>query len=306
VPADVDDIVVLNTTTDFPEMTNVNSAGDPIDTPYPGLDRTKYRDADQWNELVAHVKTLQEAVQGIKTWLVGEGTTGPFPFGFPSHGTLQRYCWDFWAATGASNTHLFASNTSGAGASVATTYAALSTSELGGTQLDTGTDTTGFARSRMGGNIPLGALRIRTRHEVYIPTLSDGTNTFGAVVGLGDADTLLQTDGAYFLHDRSISTTNWICRTVSNSVSTGTQTDTGVAINTAAHQTLEVEVNAAGTQVRYWINGVLVATHSANIPTSTSRTTGVVAGLIVKSAGTTSRSLRVRRCAGEILLPAAA
>jgi hypothetical protein len=75
VPADVDDIVVLNTTTDFPEMTNVNSAGDPIDTPYPGLDRTKYRDAAAWNALIAAFVVVQEALAGIKAWLFGAGTS---------------------------------------------------------------------------------------------------------------------------------------------------------------------------------------------------------------------------------------
>lgn len=75
-PADVDDIVVLDTTTDFPEMVNTDSAGDPIDTPYPGLDRTKHRDADAWNVLVAAFVVVQEALQGIKTWLFGGSEGG--------------------------------------------------------------------------------------------------------------------------------------------------------------------------------------------------------------------------------------
>lgn len=55
---------------------------------------------------------------------------------------------------------------------------------------------------------------------------------------------------------------------------------------------LGIEVNAAGTSVAFYIDGTLVATHTATIPTASGRETSVMS-LLIKSVGTTSRTVDV-------------
>ena len=48
-----------------------------------------------------------------------------------------------------------------------------------------------------------------------------------------------------------------------------TSVDTGIAVGTSTYFLLELEVNAAGTSVTFFIDGVLVATITTNIPSGT-------------------------------------
>lgn len=125
-------------------------------------------------------------------------------------------------------------------------------------------------------------------------TLSDGTDSYQFVAGFLDGATVNQIDGAYFLYDSqgastgSAASANWQIVTVSNSTRTFTTTSTAYAVNT--YNKLKIEVNAAGTQVNFFIDGTLVGTHTTNIPTGTARTFGF-GSYIVKSAGTSSRTV---------------
>jgi hypothetical protein len=125
--------------------------------------------------------------------------------------------------------------------------------------------------------------------DIYITTLSDGTDTYTLRFGFGDSMVGAPTDGAYFLYTNAgggSPTPNWYRNTVSNT--TLTSTDTGVAVVAGAWIRLKAVVNAAGTSVEYFINGVSVGTNTTNIPTGTGRETGAIYS-IVKSAGTTAR-----------------
>lgn len=64
--------------------------------------------------------------------------------------------------------------------------------------------------------------------------------------------------------ERSANTTNWVCDSLNASA---TQQDSGVALSTDALN-LELHKNAAGTQVLYYANGVLVHTGTANLPSA--------------------------------------
>ena len=62
-----------------------------------------------------------------------------------------------------------------------------------------------------------------------------------------------------------------------------------MAANTTAWQKFTIEVNAASTSVQFYIDNVLVATHTTNIPTGVSQT--IIPKIqIAKSIGTTARS----------------
>jgi hypothetical protein len=52
---------------------------------------------------------------------------------------------------------------------------------------------------------------------------------------------------------------------------------------------LRIDINAAGTSVTFFINDVLVATHTTNIPSSTTAIAPI--SIIHKSAGTTARTM---------------
>lgn len=130
-----------------------------------------------------------------------------------------------------------------------------------------------------------------------IPTLSNATNRYIFWTGFGDLNTsALQGDGAYFVYDEggistgSTATGNWQCVTAAG----GSRTwhNSGVAVG-LSHQKLRVEVNAAGTQVLFYIGGSLVHTETATIPTTLfSQVFGFSNG-ILKNAGNLNRTVGV-------------
>lgn len=72
------------------------------------------------------------------------------------------------------------------------------------------------------------------------------------------------TDGAYFRFLGDGVNTNYSCVTSAGGVRTTTVTTVPVVINT--EHIFEVQINEAGTQVVFFIDGVVVATHTTNIP----------------------------------------
>ena len=159
--------------------------------------------------------------------------------------------------------------------------------------LETGTDTTG--QYYVGTNqsaVSLGFGTCRWRSDLYIHTLSDATDDFTTRIGFIDATGAECVDGCYFRQNHAVNGGRWQFVTRSNNVETGSATDTGVSPSTTTLQTFEIEVNATGTQAVARINGAVVATNTANIPTGAARATGI--GLqIKKAAGTNNRRLVV-------------
>jgi hypothetical protein len=124
---------------------------------------------------------------------------------------------------------------------------------------------------------------------VQVPTLSDGTNTFTVFAGLFDTLTGTSVDGCYFSYTNGTNSGAWSVTTVSNSTSTGTSNVTsGITLGAGTWYRLKIVVNAAGTNVDYYIDDVLKVTHTTNIPTGTTRATGFGIN-ILKSASTTAR-----------------
>lgn len=90
------------------------------------------------------------------------------------------------------------------------------------------------------------------------------TNDVNTTVRIGAAYLLntTPTDGQYF--EKLDADTNWFAVARAASVQTGTRTDTGVAVDTSLH-TFRV-IRTASAVIRYEIDGIVVATHIANIP----------------------------------------
>jgi hypothetical protein len=165
-------------------------------------------------------------------------------------------------------------------------------------ELNTGINTNGGYRyNTNGATLLFGTDAWRSQAIVRIPTNSDGTDTFQVLYGFLDTFAAVnQVDGAYFLYDSqgvstgSTASGNWQIVTTSNSVRTFTTT--AVAIDNANLQKLRIDVNSSGTEVNFYIDEILVGTHTTNIPTASGRRFGN--GLYLqKSAGITPRTVDV-------------
>jgi hypothetical protein len=92
-----------------------------------------------------------------------------------------------------------------------------------------------------------------------IPT----TSAYVARIGFGDSTSATApTDGVYF--EMTNAGNVWRCCTVNNNTRTTTVTTSPIA--TGTYYRLRIEVNAAGTQADFYVDGALVATITNNIP----------------------------------------
>ena len=104
---------------------------------------------------------------------------------------------------------------------------------------------------------------------VYAPSrVSDVTDNYELYVGLanGAATGAEPTDGVYFFYNYATSTGKWVGKTAIGSVRTSVVSTTTVAINT--WYTLKATINALGTSVEFFINGVSIGTSTTNLPTA--------------------------------------
>lgn len=177
---------------------------------------------------------------------------------------------------------IHAVSTTGSGSSV--------TRAQGTTILSTGTTTTGDATFFKDGS----AINFDTKKvvsaRVLLSTASDGTNTFTARFGLCNSGNFT-TFGAGFRYSSTENGGNWVAFCTMSSVSSVVNTIIAPSFGSYASNTgqiLSVELTAA--DCKFYINGVLVATITTNVPTLVvARAPGIQ---IVKSAGTTSRDIR--------------
>lgn len=123
---------------------------------------------------------------------------------------------------------------------------------------------------------------------IAINTLSDGTDTYTYRFGFLDSTTAADAVDGVYIEYNSASSANWIMGTSSNS--TRTKTASSTAVVAGVWTRLGVIVNATGTSVEYFVNGVSIGTVTTNIPTGTGRQTGTKLQL-VKVAGVTLRAV---------------
>ena len=180
------------------------------------------------------------------------------------------------------------------GTAAATTVSTMGTGEgVAGVQTQsTGTDTTGRSGSLLFSNqspeYGLGEGTLTFTAYIKIPTLSDGTNTFTVKVGLGTSVTAVaDTDAIRFVY-ASATSANWRYSTIASSAETVTSSSTAVGTGWTH---LKWVLNAAGTSVEFFVDGVSLGTNTTNIPLNSSGMSYI--HLIIKSAGTTSRDLSV-------------
>ena len=185
----------------------------------------------------------------------------------------------------------FASNTSGTGA------AAYQNSErLSSYRVDAGTTTTGNARLHVSASFATIASQLPTSGElvlfydnVYTNALSDGTNTYIIRVGRGATG---DDSGIFFKYTDGVNSGQWQC--ITHDGTTATTTNTSVALVANTDQDFLIVYDFDGTdEVRFYIDGTLVATHTTNLPTTFESSAYPFGIGIEKTAGTTNRMFSI-------------
>jgi hypothetical protein len=162
-----------------------------------------------------------------------------------------------------------------------------------GAQIATGTTSSGVAAintTQTFLNITSFKL-IHQYRDVAVSDLSDGTNTYTAIVGHGHPNAT--STGAYFRYTHSVNGGRWQAVTTNGGVETAT--DTGISplvVSGGVGQRMTI-VLVAGTNAKFYIDGVLVATNTTNLPNS-GYSFPIGMG-IKKTAGTTERFIYVRQ-----------
>ena len=108
----------------------------------------------------------------------------------------------------------------------------------------------------------LGASSLFFDARVYVQDLSTGAQEFTVEVGFGnEVNGTAFSDGIYFMYDRATDGAFWSCKTAYNGFTT--KTVTTVPLVASTYQTLSVAYY--NDSVKFYINNVLVATHTTLI-----------------------------------------
>lgn len=178
----------------------------------------------------------------------------------------------------------------GAAVSILTT-AGNGTEAVGIMNLNTGTDSNGRAAGRSAlGQLQPGKGKLYYAARVYIDSLSDGTNAYHLRLGFGDTDNADHNYGVYFEYDQTQST-QWRCCTSANG--TRTKVNSGVTASFNNYHVLGIEIAANRSSAKFYINDVLVATITTNIPGEWAWETHGYGAWLVKTLGTQSRFVQV-------------
>lgn len=143
----------------------------------------------------------------------------------------------------------------------------------------------GTTEARQARVIVFGAGETIFEARVRIVTLPTAGEDFVVSVGMMSNNTDQNNNyGSWFLFDRTLSTTKWYVRNTVTTSSNKTDSDTGITCTANTWYRLRAVINAGATSIGYYIDDVLVATHTTTIPTG--------------STGACYNSFCVRRVAG--------
>ena len=191
------------------------------------------------------------------------------------------------------------SNVSGTGAACITTNSILNkTNQQGVVRHTTGTTLSGFAGTGYGSqSLFIGSGKITLETYVAVETLSTATERFFTFFGYAvPSNWQSNANAIFFSYDEGgavnfasgSASPNFKCYTKLANVTT--LTTTSVPVVASQWYKLRIDINNAGNSVSFYIDGTLVATHTTNIPAST---TGMsVVNLINKTIGTTARTMQ--------------
>jgi hypothetical protein len=185
------------------------------------------------------------------------------------------------------------SKSSGVGASTSISNF-ITGNKIGYVNALTGTTITGFSGTGLANNaigIANGQIIIET--SLMIPTLSTSAERFVVFNGLMNFSNYVNPSNAiFFYYDEGgilpTSSPNWKCYTIKSLTRTATITSIPVTAN--QWYKLKIIVNADASSVGFYIDNVLVATHTTNIPLNIGYSFD---SIIQKSLGLTSRTMQM-------------
>ena len=126
---------------------------------------------------------------------------------------------------------------------------------------------------------------LRMETKIAIPTASSAAQRFSTLIGLSQGGLRASVDGIFFACVDNENSGNWVCVTDSG----GVETVTNTAVAPSATQSkFRIEINAALSNVKFYINDTIVATHTTNL---------IMGGYmehkvqVTKSVGITSRDV---------------
>jgi hypothetical protein len=143
--------------------------------------------------------------------------------------------------------------------------------EFGVLRVGSGTTAVANARGAASTGTPssAGGVRVGVGEYTFGIGCTPGNVTFDGVltgtIWVGLASSIAPTSGFNTILFRSTDGGNWFAVTGNG---TETATDTGVAAAANTYHNLKFVVSSDGTEVNFYIDGVLVATHTTNIPTT--------------------------------------
>lgn len=162
---------------------------------------------------------------------------------------------------------------------------------LGVINLNTSTLSNGSGFLSKGGgpsspSLIFGSSAIRIRNRLALSVLSDVIENYTVVFGLSDGAlaSASNSNAAYFRYNHAANGGRW--EAVTSNSGSSTITDTGSSAD-LVYRIFEIRANQSGTQIDFYIDDVLVASNTTNIPSSTL----YIKFGIFKSAGTTARYL---------------
>ena len=178
----------------------------------------------------------------------------------------------------------------GSGVSVASVWAY---NVIGSLNLTTGSTATGRAGIYTNAaNLHLATGRWFFNSYVFIATVSDATNSYTLYSGLSNNPAAVPTYYVGFRYTHSVNGGSWQCVCRANNIETVINTTASGNTNTAYQ--LEFLVNAAGTSVQFWINGIDRGSITTNIPGSAGgHSLGIQPINIIKSAGLGAKSVQI-------------
>ena len=163
-------------------------------------------------------------------------------------------------------------------------------------RVDLGTTTTGNGRIHLGTSLatvtaamPTSGQLILSYEGVYTNSLSTAAQAYIIRAGRGATG---DGSGIFFKYTHSINSGQWQC--ITHDGTTATTTNTTVAVTQDVEQDLTIVYDFDGTDnVKFYIDNVLVATHTTNLPATFASSSYPFAIGAEKTAGTTSRMFSV-------------
>lgn len=195
-----------------------------------------------------------------------------------------QWCWhdDFTAVNNGGETNWGGGNASDPGP--------VDLGHTGIVQISTGTTTTGAGYIYKDSHYVVGGGALSCEGLSRIPTLSDGTQTYIARIGLSNDWTGVEpTTGAWLEYTHSVNSGNWRVGRATNTVATFDTSSIAVASGTWFKWNWDAV--ADGSSITLKVDGVTAATVTTNIPAANIARRMVPHVTIIKSAGTTARTI---------------